>query len=487
MPAKFWNKRRIAVWLRDYVGCGGQMTAAAMRQVCHGVVRAIYSHYGSIAEAAKDACVEYKCDRRWRGKADVIAEFRRLAASGPVTPKRIRSDNGLYHAVYRWFGSFEKAMRGAHLPFERKRPRPKRIKRYKRPRWTRETLREFLRERHRVGLPNTVVAIECDCGSAYNAIRRWFKTLEAAMIDAGLVPERAHEVWSADIVKRKLQMCAARGFEMSTSGIEAEGEDLLAACRRYFKSVEDAVVASGLKPVAQRRGERVGNRRIWTTPSVSRAIIDRLKAGLDMNISAVLADDGPLLTAARDAYGSWNEALIANGVDPATVSREKIGNAWGRVFEQCMRELLWVIRADWKFVVRAGRLIPDMYDAKHDVCIDLKAGAYIDGVDKSILAYAPYCSEMIIIYGRGRPREDEIISLPDGPRSVRFIPWTVFAAEAQTEAALRAAATLERLMKGWGVPDDLRWRRWTAPLGYAKYALRPRSERCAATNHRTPT
>lgn len=74
-------------------------------------------------------------------------------------------------------------------------------------------------------------------------------------------------------------------------------------------------------------------RRKWTEESVMRAIKARLLSSQHLNAYAVEVDDSPLIAAARRIYGSWNNALIAAGVDPSSVrapAKRRPRGSWSR-------------------------------------------------------------------------------------------------------------------------------------------------------------
>lgn len=60
-------------------------------------------------------------------------------------------------------------------------------------------------------------------------------------------------------------------------------------------------------------------KRRWSKEAILTALTARSEAGLPLNYQAVVEDDEALTGAARRYFGSWDNALIAAGHDPATI------------------------------------------------------------------------------------------------------------------------------------------------------------------------
>src|SRR3954464_2991589 len=66
-------------------------------------------------------------------------------------------------------------------------------------------------------------------------------------------------------------------------------------------------------------------RRRWSRRAVLAALADRRARGQPLHSSAVVADEEPLLGAARRLFGSWNDALRAAHIDPEQVRNPRDG------------------------------------------------------------------------------------------------------------------------------------------------------------------
>jgi DNA-binding XRE family transcriptional regulator len=66
-------------------------------------------------------------------------------------------------------------------------------------------------------------------------------------------------------------------------------------------------------------------RQRWSRRAVLAAIAQRRSQRLPLHYSAVIAEDEPLLGAARRLFGSWNDALQAAGINPEKVRNPRDG------------------------------------------------------------------------------------------------------------------------------------------------------------------
>jgi len=153
----------------------------------------------------------------------------------------------------------------------------------------------------------------------HRAATRLFGSWQAALIEAGVNPEmiRRRRCWTDEAILEKLRQMAARGADFSWTAVASGPDRALAAaavkkCR--FGSWQAALCAAGVaETTAVRRIRR------WDARTVEAAISRRRLEGLPLNAKAVEREEPSLFAAARRRFGSWNAALMAAGVDPATV------------------------------------------------------------------------------------------------------------------------------------------------------------------------
>lgn len=467
--AKEWTRESVCEWLRGRYKAGLPNTPSAVRDADWSVYNVALRLFGGVDEAVAAAGLEPERERKAWPQEAVVAELRAMTERGvEMSASGIRVESeGLYGACLRLFGTTEKALAAAGVkPYVRPvaPPRDHRVPAHERKRhapWTKEALVADIRARSTSGANMSASRTAGEQGGLYDAAVKLFGSWRLALECAGVeyAPLRRDTFLRDDVIAKIAELSAA-GVELSSRSIQADEPTLYDCSRRHFGSFADAVLAAGCTPIAFRRH--------WTKEDVTTAIRGRLDGALCVNYASTSADDAGLVCAAVGVFGSWNGALAAAGIDPVSVSREFEGPLWGRVFEHMMRELLWHVRGDWRFLVRAEQMKPDLYDPARDACVDLKAGAWIKGVDATIAAYAPFCSEVEIVYGRGKPRADEVASPGGRVVPVRFVHWSAYAGTAPPATV----ATLERLCASDKVPEDLRsLTKWTAPREHARVFL----------------
>ncbi len=450
--AERWTAETLIALMRERHEAGQMNTPEALRLADESSYHAMLRIFGSVDKAAIAAGLTPERKRKAWPREAVLAELRALAGRGiEMSASGIRAKNlGLYGACLRRFGTTEKALEAAGVEASIRQHAP-------------HTCDDVIAKIAAIGDRDgdlSATAVINEHGGLYRAGQAVFGSWGAAVAAAGMSHRpRKRDPLTKEFVTERLNALAETGVVMNANSVRSKDDVLYGSMLRLFGSFDEAVRAAGLEPVRIYRE--------WDHGSIVAAISDRHTAGLDLNMAALTREDGGLLTAATDRFGSWDDAVRAAGIDPEEVSREAEGPRWGRVFEVLSRELLLLARPEWIHVVRAENLKPDLYDRSRDACIDLKAGAWINGVDATIAAYAPFCSAVDIIYGRGRPRGDEAHVSPDGRVvPVRFVHWSTFAGTAVP------VADLERLTSSRNVPSDLRGRtRWTPPPGHERIEL----------------
>lgn len=131
-------------------------------------------------------------------------------------------------------------------------------------------------------------------------------------------------IWTKEVVAASIRMEAEGGHDLSYSQIEKRVPALLRAAQRTFGSWSKAVAAAGLDYDSIRRYRK------WTRDAVIERIQELHTNGMDLswrNIST--GKEAPLAAAALHAgrFHSWNDALIAAGLDPESIRRYR---KWSR-------------------------------------------------------------------------------------------------------------------------------------------------------------
>lgn len=122
----------------------------------------------------------------------------------------------------------------------------------------------------------------------------------------GRAAERAEVI--RGILKRELS-----GASVRANTVRREQNGLYVSAVRQYKTWGRALAAAGLD------AEKIFNRRTWTPRRIVQRIYHLHEKGVPLNHGAVVKADRGLVHAAYVEFGSWREALIEAGFEPARV------------------------------------------------------------------------------------------------------------------------------------------------------------------------
>jgi len=185
---------------------------------------------------------------------------------------------------------------------------------------TEEELIEFLQRRLASGESLTAGAVKSECWTyhvaAYSFFRYWHEALLAAGIDPmtvkGHVP---FKYWSRKRVHEAIRRRIESEKSMLLGDVLSDNSGLYAAAHKYAGGWRSALKALGYD-----YRQFCRERPKWSAQRVIRCILEREVSGLTMRAGAVLRDDSKLLSAAERYFGSWRQALRASGIDPEAIS-----------------------------------------------------------------------------------------------------------------------------------------------------------------------
>lgn len=249
------------------------------------LVAAAKKHLGGWYHALSAAGINLKPCNRWSHQK-IIADIRVHDKQGTLS-QIWRIDQLLLNAGCKRFGSWRKALKAAGFEPTRQR-------------WSKERVLHELHVRYQRSQHNITVTAP----GLYHAIRRYFGSRLTAYEVAGLPPKRCH--WSAQRVVKTIQDYHNRGLAIHRAGF---GEVALAqAAKQRFGSWHGAVSAAGLAD--KTAPPKIA--RKWTKEAVIAAILARHRQGL--HLAKVYKDDTGFYTAGKKHFGTWNNALMAAGV-----------------------------------------------------------------------------------------------------------------------------------------------------------------------------
>ena len=289
----------------------------------------MYQYFGSWDDALLAAGIDPNSvslqRRRYHGEDDVIEAIHDRAENGlPLKAKSLVSGDHAdwtlrLHAI-RYFGSWYDALAAAG--FDETEIREIRNIRFPH----KESVIEHIQKLDREGHPLYHSAIRPD--SAFRkATREYFGTYERALSASGISPDRAktpgirRKYPDHDSVIGEIQKRLRQKKSLNTTKIQKGPESdlaLSASGRELFGSWDAALAAAGIDPESTAPVRPV---KYSTTEEVRAEILARKKRGNSLNTTRVQKgkeSDATLFRSARRYFGSWDAALEAAGIDPAT-------------------------------------------------------------------------------------------------------------------------------------------------------------------------
>jgi hypothetical protein len=196
--------------------------------------------------------------------------------------------------------------------------------------WTREKLIESIKTLKDQGTDLSPTAIQKTHGALFSSARsrshfgNWRDAVQAAGLEYEDI-KRVKQRWSREEILDQIRAHALNGEDLLHPDFKLKHRSLyLAACaHRYFGSWRRAIQAAGLDYECMREG------RVWTRARIISTIQRMAREGNPMGWAQVETGCPGIYRAARrkENFGSWHNALLAAGVQPATNQRGRRPNA----------------------------------------------------------------------------------------------------------------------------------------------------------------
>ncbi|HEV3028640.1 MAG TPA: hypothetical protein VG457_13765 [Planctomycetota bacterium] len=140
--------------------------------------------------------------------------------------------------------------------------------------------------------------------------------------------ERVGRRWTKARIRREIRDRARGGIALNHGVVALEAKGLENAALRTFGSWDAALRASGIS-VDQARLQRA-----WTRESLREGILKIQSEGGALNSKAMEKRDPGLRQTACRLFGTWDLALLACGIDPLSVRKQR---SWSR--EDVLRDI----------------------------------------------------------------------------------------------------------------------------------------------------
>lgn len=386
---KYPSKDTVVDALRRCAKAEGSVADVVLKKQDSALSAAVDRNFGSLAEAARVLGLPYRPRyESWSAKRVRKAIRRRSRKGLPLNPAAIlKSDNRLYCAAVRRFGSWKAAMEASGLDYVRAPTAP--------GKWTLEVLEQGLRHWVRKHGPLNYMKLRLSDAALCSAAGQRYGGIEKTARALGLPYASRLTHWDKAQVLRKIRERVKAGLPLNAGAMKRKRTAaLVRAATRLFGSWDKALISAGVEAeTVRKRYERdveamthrlrawvkrhgplnhtalkksdarlcssvvgwkgtvaAGAKALdlpyqsrlvnWTKPLVLARIRERKASGRDMNVASVQKDNSRLVRAAYLLFSTWDKALTGAGIDPAKVRRREHRDP--AAIERQLR--LWVMR-----------------------------------------------------------------------------------------------------------------------------------------------
>jgi len=241
---------------------------------------------------------------RWSAER-VISEVRQWRDQGqPLYANHIRKNfQELLAAAIRYYGSWQKALEAADIPYNE-------VRKYRR--WSKDSIIREIQQLHSLGVDLSFrsMALSQHNAMVYAAIRpKYFGSWRAALEAAGLVSEEIYRYrsWEQGEILDEIRRLKAEGVDLSSKAMDETSNRLIATARRRFGNWGRALESAGIDYDEVRRRKR------WTRENLVEGILDLKRQGVKLITPEVKRANPSLFAAAckKHFYGTWKKALKA--------------------------------------------------------------------------------------------------------------------------------------------------------------------------------
>jgi len=241
---------------------------------------------------------------RWSAER-VIAEIRQWKDQGqPLYANFVRQNfQELLAAAIRYYGSWQKALESADIPYTD-------VRKYRR--WSKDSIIQEIQQLSSQGvdLSFRAMALSQHNAMVYAAIRpKYFGNWRTALEAAGLASEEIYRYrsWEQDGILEEIRRLKAEGVDLSSKAMDESSNRLIATARRRFGNWGRALESAGIDYDDVRRRKR------WTRENLVEGILDLKRQGVKLITPEVKRANPSLFAAAckKHFYGTWKKALKA--------------------------------------------------------------------------------------------------------------------------------------------------------------------------------
>jgi hypothetical protein len=248
--------------------------------------------------------------KRWSREV-ILRTIRTLHAKGVKLCPILKVDRPLYYACFKYFGSWERAVKASGLEYEKISSQRPHLKRGK------EQLIAEIRNRKASGLPINYKSVQLENGGLLLTARKcfgrkgWQKALRAAGFNPRNENPRRMRTWNKESIIAEIKRRSESHQPLNYKSVDKNDRSLIYMAVTIFGSWDNALGASGLDC----EKIRLLKHRWWTRKRILIEIRSLQARGLSLNSHYTSHIHKGLFEAAVKQFGGWQKAVEAAGVD----------------------------------------------------------------------------------------------------------------------------------------------------------------------------
>lgn len=270
-----------------------------------GLYEAIKRRYGSFERMYEELGldVEIRKTMKWTESKIQEAIFKRKEAGLSLRPKDVlKDDSKLHAAIMKYFGNFGNMSK--ELGYEKE---IKKVRSEEKKVWTEDKIKEAILKRKEEGLSLRPGRINSECGGLYKEINRHYGSCKKLYEQLGIdVDVRVHQEWTSEKIKEVIFKRKEAGKSLSPGKIKEEASGLYRAIRRTYGSCAKLYEQLGIEVATQPE---------WSKEKIKEAIFKRKEEGLSIRPGRINKEDRGLYMAIRRNYGSCERLYEELGLE----------------------------------------------------------------------------------------------------------------------------------------------------------------------------
>jgi nuclear transport factor 2 (NTF2) superfamily protein len=315
-----------------------------------------------------------------------------------------KTNASLYNAAKRHLGGWKQAIEYCGIDYESD------VKKNKHGQWNKNSIIKCIIQRHSLGKSLRSGIVEKDDAALACATRvhfgSWKKAVEKSGFDYASITERKFDFWSKERVKQGVISLLEKEADISSANMMKTHSDLMHAGICEYGSWRNCLEELGIDYMHKITRTK---RDYWTKEKTIECIKEVFITEGKLSSLYMKYEHGDLYNAGRRCFGTWENAVQESGIMYSEVIENcNTLSSIGRSFEKIVDYLISEIGINFKkYEHRTYK--PD-YVFKNDIWADAKLSEWSVYCCDTIEKYEPCCRLLTIIYMRGNPARDEMLT-----------------------------------------------------------------------------